>query len=133
MTLLKNDIEFGLGLPIGVRIIRRVAIPKAPAPVTFGQHLKSARLQRSLRQIDAAKLLGVSQHGYIGWETDMKFPLPRYIPSIVLFVGYDPMPAPETCGQRLRHLRLLRGLTSQEMAEEIGVNQSTVLAREAGK
>ena len=126
MTLL----QYGLGLPIGVRVVRRCAIPKGLEPQTFGEHLKRARVSRQLRQIDAAKLLGVSQHGYIDWETDMKFPRPKYYPAILSFIGYDPLPIPETKGEQLRRKRWHLGLTSYEMASRLGIDSGALLKRE---
>jgi DNA-binding XRE family transcriptional regulator len=83
-----------------------------------------------MRQKDAAIILGVRQFTYMSWEKDQKRPLPRYYPSIVSFVGYDPLPPPTSEGEEFRRERLLLGLTSQEMADRLGIDQGTVLKRE---
>lgn len=99
-------------------------------PRTLGEHLKRARQIQGLRQKDAAALLGVGDFTYMTWEKDQKQPFPRYYPAIVAFVGYDPLPEPVTKGERLKRERLLRGLTSAQMATELGIDQGTLLRRE---
>lgn len=100
-------------------------------PQTLGEHLKRARQLKGIRQKDAAHLLGVGQFTYMTWEKDQSVPLPRYYPSIVTFVGYDPLPVPMTAGEQLKRERWLLGLTSQEMADRLGIDQGTLLRREA--
>jgi hypothetical protein len=75
-------------------------------------------------------VLGVGHFTYMTWEKDQKSPRPRFYPAILDWLGYDPLPIPKTEGQRLRHKRLMLGLTSSQMAERMGIDQGTVLARE---
>ena len=67
---------------------------------------------------------------YVTWEKDQSVPFPRYYPGIVAFVGYDPLPAPVTEGDQLKRERLLLGLTSEQMADRLGIDQGTLLRRE---
>ena len=92
--------------------------------------MKRARQIKGIRQKDAASELGVAHDTYMTWEKDQKAPLPRYVPKIFAFIGYDPLPLPTTEGERLRRERLLLGLTSQEMANALGCDQGTLLTRE---
>ncbi len=57
-------------------------------------------------------------------------PFPRYYPKIIDWLGYNPLPEPQTEGAQFRHERLKLGLTSSQMAERLGIDQSTLLARE---
>jgi DNA-binding XRE family transcriptional regulator len=100
-------------------------------PRTLGEHLKRARQLKGIRQKDAARILGVGHFTYMTWEKDQSVPFTRYYPTIVAFVGYDPQPAPVTEGERLKRERWLLGLTSQEMADCLGIDQGTLLRREA--
>ena len=102
-------------------------------PQTLGEHLKRARQIKRIRQKDAAMILGVGQFTYMTWEKDQKFPTVRYFPAIVLFVGYDPLPEPQTEGERMRRRRWLFGLTSLEMADVDGCDQGTLLKLEREK
>ena len=128
MTLLK----YGLGLPIGVRVVRRCAIPKPtiPLPQTLGQHLKQHRDKCKLRQKDVAAILGVGHFTYMTWEKDQKSPFPRSYPNIIEWLGYNPLPEPQTEGAQLRRARISIGLTSGQMAAMLGIDQGTLLRRE---
>jgi DNA-binding XRE family transcriptional regulator len=131
VTLLK----YGLGLPIGVRVVRKCAIPKSTVlpPVTLGQHLKQKRIQDKLRQHDVATLIAVANFTYMTWEKDQATPFPRYYPKIIEWLGYNPLPEPQTEGGRLRRERLTLGLTSSQMADRLGIDQGTLLSREASE
>jgi DNA-binding XRE family transcriptional regulator len=128
VTLLK----YGLGLPIGVRVVRKCAIPRAIIlpPVTLGQHLKQHRSRAGLRQKDVAKIIGCGHFTYMTWEKDQAAPYPRYYPAVIEWLGYDPLPEPQSEGARLRQERLRLGLTSQQMADMLGIDQGTLLTRE---
>jgi DNA-binding XRE family transcriptional regulator len=128
VTLLK----YGLGLPIGVRVVRKCAIPKPSVlpPVTLGQHLKQHRDRCKLRQKDAAAILGVGHFTYMTWEKDQSAPFPRYYPAIIEWLCYNPLPESQTEGAQLRHERITQGLTSSEMAKRQGIDQGTYLRRE---
>lgn len=129
MTLLQCELKYGLGLPIGVRVVRKCTIPKPiiPKPVTLGQHLRQHRDKKKLRQKDAAKILGIGQFTYMTWEKDQKSPFPRYYPGIIAWLGYNPLPEAQTKGEQLRRQRLTLGLTSNQMADRLGVDQGTWL------
>lgn len=48
------------------------------------------------------------------------------IPRIAEFLGYNPLPPPQTSGQYVRHHRYLAGLKQTEFAARIGVSNNTV-------
>lgn len=133
MTLLQFEFKFGLGLPIGVRVVRKCAIPKpfTLKPVTLGQHLKQHRSGQKLRQKDAASILGIGHFTYMSWEKDQKSPFPRYYPKIIDWLGYNPLPQAQSEGAKLKHERFTLGLTSSQMAKQLGVDQGTYLKRES--
>jgi DNA-binding XRE family transcriptional regulator len=82
---------------------------------------------KRIRQKDVAVILGIGHFTYMTWEKDQKTPFPRYYPHIIEWLGYDPFPKPETDGQELRQARLRRGMTAQQAADEVGVDQGTWL------
>ncbi len=114
-------------------MVRKCAIPKPPMlkPVTLGQHLKQHRTKERLRQKDVAILLGIGHFTYMTWEKDQKSPFPRYYPAIIDWLGYNPLPDAQTNGAGLRRERLTLGLTSSQMANRLGIDQGTLLSREA--
>lgn len=103
---------------------------EVPPPATLGEHLRHARTKRGIRQKDAALELGVAHDTYMCWEKDQKLPFPRYYPAIIQFVGYSPLPEPQTEGEKLRYERLTLGLTTKEMAKRLGIDQGTLIRRE---
>lgn len=113
-------------------MVRKCAIPRESIlpPVTLGQHLKQHRDRCKLRQKDAATILCVGHFTYMTWEKDQATPFPRYYPAIIGWLGYNPLPEPQTEGARLRHERFTLGLTSSQMADRLGIDQGTLLTRE---
>ena len=101
--------------------------------VTVGDHIKKRRLELSLYQSQAAKLLGVCESTVKNWEkghTDVPI---RAYPAILAFLGYDPHPAPRTLAERLQTLRRSKGWKVRMAAKSIGVDEQTWTLWEAGK
>ena len=82
------------------RIIR-TPIPKAsvyrrlwrgvPAhPMTLGEHLRSVRIDRGLKQTEVAALLGVVYQTVVKWEHGTIPVGPKSRPRVIEFLGYDP-------------------------------------------
>jgi transcriptional regulator with XRE-family HTH domain len=99
-------------------------------PQTLGEHLKKRRLDRGLRQKDVAGVLGVTVDSYNGWEHDRHEPEVVYWSGITDFLGYDPNPAPQTLGERIKAKRRREGLTLREVARRLEVDLGTVMAWE---
>ncbi|MGP1354518.1 MAG: hypothetical protein ACTS1Z_14475 [Parasphingopyxis sp.] len=78
-----------------------------------------------------AETLKLNPHTICDWENGKKsIGHPRYYPRIIAWLGYDPLPAPQSDGEARRQERWRLGLTSQEMADQLGIDQSTLLKRE---
>lgn len=77
-------------------------------------------------QKDVAKQLGVHIESLKNWEHNIGRPLPRQIPRIVAFLGYDPEPIPQVLAKRIVHARRQQGLTQNNMAKALGVDPVTV-------
>ena len=60
------------------------------------------------------------------WETGAYQPETRYIPKIYAFLSYCPVKFPKTFGERLRLWRESFGLTQKQLAENVGVDQTTI-------
>jgi DNA-binding XRE family transcriptional regulator len=100
-------------------------------PTSAGGHLKKCRLQRRLRQVDAALLLNVSVDTYRLWERDRVEPEATSWKRILAFLGYDPSPAGTALGGRLRRWRRALGLTQVEAAYDLGVSPDSYQGWEA--
>lgn len=112
--------------------------PKPPeypkALETLGDHLRKARLDRSLLQKQVARQLGVNALTVTNWELGHTPPDLPFIPKIIEFLGYTPWDGkPRTPAERLKAYRWVRGLTQEEMARRLRVDPSTLARWERGK
>ena len=124
--------QFGFGLLPGFEIIRKIQRPSEilENPRTIGEQIKRERQLRGLRQCDVAKELQVNTYTICNWERGRAIGRPRFYPAIIRWLGYDPFPIPESSNETLHYHRLRLGLTSQEMASQLGIDQGTLLRRE---
>ena len=97
----------------------------------MGEHLRKVRLDRGLSQKEAARAIGVSHKTYEYWETSRtRAAAVRHWPAILAFLGYDPRPAADTFGARVRAAREAEGLSERELARQLGLDPATVGAWE---
>jgi len=101
----------------------------------IGLHIKKRRLELSLFQKDVAKVFGVTEDTLRFWEKGIATPTIRYVPHIILFLGYNPYPKQETetLGGKIKWYRLLNGLSHKMMGEMFEVDASTIGAWEKDK
>ena len=115
-----------------------LSVSKPPSPDypkelrTLGDHLRKARLDRGLVQQEVARILGVTTMTVNAWETRRAEPKVSYVPRIVSFIGYDPLPQAEGLGERLRAKRQRQGLTQHHLARLLGTTQAVVSLLETG-
>ncbi len=98
-----------------------VRIPTEPR--TLGDHIRKQRLELKLMQKDVAERLGVGRSTVFNWEANTKAPDLRYMPAIIAFLGYDPLPDGRAWAARLVRRRTVFGMPQKEAAERIGVDQ----------
>lgn len=95
-------------------------------PKTIGEHIKKRRLELHLLQTDVARQLGVHVETYKNWERGVDAPMIRYHPKIIEFLGYDPVPEPESVADRVIMARRQLGLTQEALAKALLVDPVTV-------
>lgn len=117
--------------PITLKSLR--SKPYKENPQTLGERLRKPRIELNLFQKAAARRLGVSEHGYLGWELDRKSPTVRSMCRIIKFLGYDPWPAGTTIGDQLRARRRVLGLTQGQAATQLGIDEGTLRRYESGE
>lgn len=93
-------------------------------PKTLGEHLRKRRGELGLFQREVAAQIGVTPTTVLDWEKG-KPPYDRYLPRIIIFLGYDPRPAPRTLGERLHRARGTHGLSGKAAARLLGVDEGT--------
>jgi transcriptional regulator with XRE-family HTH domain len=100
---------------------------------TLGDHLLRRRLVLKLLQRQAAEQIGVHKASIANWENDRTEPGVEYMPAIIRFLGYNPLPPKEDLGSRLVQCRTILGLTQEESARRMGVDPSTLARWERGE
>jgi len=100
---------------------------------SLGDHIRARRLDLNLLQKQVADQIGVHELTITNWEVSPTAPEVRYIPAIVQFLGYDPLPAATTLPERLASARRALGLSQRKMAGKLGVDPATLMGWEAGR
>ena len=77
--------------------------------------------------------IGVDKTSIHNWETNFSKPSIEYMPAIIQFLGYNPVPPPQGWADRLVQGRTALGLTQKESAIRIGVDPSTLARWERGE
>ncbi len=84
-------------------------------------------------QKDVAEQIGVDKTSVFNWEANSASPEIRYMPAIIGFLGYNPLPEADTLGERLVRHRTSLGLSQKEAARRLGVDPSTLARWERGE
>ncbi len=100
---------------------------------TLGDHLLRRRLVLNLLQRQVAEQLHVDKTSVYNWETNRTKPGMEYIPAIIRFLGYNPLPPAEGWADRLLQCRTVLGLTQKQASVRIGVDQGTLARWERGE
>ena len=92
----------------------------------LGDHLLRRRLTLKLLQRDVAEQIGVDKASIANWESNRTIPGFAYMPAIMRFLGYNPLPASTKWSDRLTNYRRALGISQKEAARRIGVDPSTL-------
>jgi transcriptional regulator with XRE-family HTH domain len=111
--------------PVGIRIPTQ--------PKTIGDHIRRRRLALKLLQKQVAERVGVDKASVHNWEGNLANPKVHYMPAIIEFLGYNPLPEAKNLAERLVRHRTSLGLTQRETAARIGVDQGTLARCERGE
>ena len=125
------DQPMPLVLPQSYSTGRVIRIPTEPHSI--GDHIRTRRLGLKMFQREVAEQLGVNKISVFNWETNTSTPEIRYMPAIIDFLGYDPLPQANTVSEQLVRQRTSLGLSQKESAERLGVDPSTLAKWERGE
>src|SRR6266478_3411533 len=90
---------------------------------TVGDNIRRRRLTLKLLQRQVAQQLGVNGATVTNWETNGVQPTLKYIPAVIRFLGYNPLPPSLSgLGERLVRCRTLIGGWTDRHSE--GVRRS---------
>jgi transcriptional regulator with XRE-family HTH domain len=99
----------------------------------LGDHIRNGRLALKLLQSDVAERLGVTESSVWNWESNGSEPEFRYMPGIIEFLGYNPLPEPEMLAERIVQRRRILGMSQKELAAELDVDPGTLARWERGE
>jgi transcriptional regulator with XRE-family HTH domain len=102
-------------------------------PRTIGEHIRKRRLQLKLTLKKAARLLGTDEWSVINWEKGRTTPAVYRLPTIIRFLGYNPLPQPRSVPERLVVKRLEHGWSRKVASRHLGIDESTLRDWEHGK
>ena len=83
-------------------------------------------------QKEIAEQIGVTTDTITNWELNRTRPVIRCYPAIIEFLGYVPFSPGASFAERIKAHRMLRGLTQRQLAQELGVDPTTVHKWDAG-
>src|ERR1700722_1179350 len=115
-----------------LRAARRKPVEYPKQINSLGDHIRARRLDLKLLQKQVADQIGVHEQTITGWESNATSPEIRYMPDILNFLGYNPIPHAQTLPERLANARKALGLSQRTMAEKLGVDPATIKNWEAG-
>ena len=95
--------------------------------------MRARRLDLKLLQKEVADKFGVHELTITNWERNATVPEVRYIPAIIQFLGYNPLPTASSLPERLASARKALGLSQRKMAGKLGVDPATLMGWEAGR
>ncbi len=74
-----------------------------------------------------AQILGVCDPSIYNWENKLARPASRYIPKIIEFLGYVPFDtSTKSVGEKIVLYRQLHGLSQKKLANQLGIDPSTL-------
>lgn len=121
-----SKLDKNIDKPLGSKLLTN--------PVTIGEKLKNRRLELGLLQKDVAKIVGVCEDSITIWENNRSEPYVSYYPNIINFLGYVPFEVDvSTLGGQIKMHRFLHGLTQEQLALKLNINESTVYYYENNK
>jgi transcriptional regulator with XRE-family HTH domain len=125
------DLPMPVVLNQSYRSGRVIRIPTQPQ--TVGDHIRRRRLSLKMLQREVAAQLAVDTTSVFNWEANAARPEIRFMPAIIRFLGYNPLPPAICLGERLLRHRTTLGLSQKEAARELDVDPSTLARWERGE
>jgi transposase len=104
--------------PLTLKALRAKDYPETPG--TLGEHLKKRRKELGLLQREVAERMGVSTDTVVNWEKDNTKPVAAQFKPVVVFLGYDPTPEPQTLAERVEAKQRRLGASLAQVARHLG-------------
>ena len=102
-------------------------------PKTLNEKILNKRLEKRMLQKEVADFIGVTEDCVTMWENNRSKPMVKYYPKIIEFLGYFPFEIDISClAGKIKYYRYIKGFSQEDLAENLGVNESTVFHYEKG-
>jgi transcriptional regulator with XRE-family HTH domain len=95
-------------------------------PATLGEHIKKVRKQRGLFQREVAKALQIDSMSIVNWEKGRTKVGARFVPAIIRWLGYDPLPESRSVGEWIVIERTRRGMARRQLARALQCDEGTL-------
>jgi hypothetical protein len=92
----------------------------------IGDHLLRRRLKLGLQQTAAARMIGTGAWNLRNWETGRHGVETRFLPAVIRFLGYCPLPVPRNRGDAVCRERMSRGWSRKRLARVARVDEATI-------
>ncbi len=102
-------------------------------PASIGERIRKRRRELRLTQRQTGNILGSTESTVNNLERMRTQPEACFVPTIVEFLGTDPLPEPGTFAERLIHSRRLLGLSRAECSWRTGIDESCLAGWERGR
>ena len=117
----------GFVAQLPLRLTSPTPKPRYPKQIDhLGDHIRARRIDLGLLQKEAGRRIGVHGVTITNWELGNSEPGDRFIPALVGFLGYHPLPAAKSPGEQVRRARLSLGLSIRNLADLAGVDEASV-------
>jgi len=101
---------------------------------TWGDYIKVRRLDLKLTKRQLSLRFNVSDVTIYLWERNKVKPSLTQIPKIIEFLGRDPFEnKADSLAERIKDFRRVRGLSRKKLADQLGIDPSTLEGWETGK
>jgi hypothetical protein len=88
---------------------------------TVADHLRKRRFDLKLTKVGAGRRLGIGPWRYTRWESGEMDIEAHYFPTIIAFLGYNPLPEPSSLAEAVRRERMSQGLPRRALARRLCV------------
>ncbi|WPV67565.1 helix-turn-helix transcriptional regulator [Chitinophaga sp. LS1] len=102
-------------------------------PRTLNEKILNKRLEKRMLQKEVANFIGVTEDCVTLWENNRSNPTVKYYPKIIEFLGYFPFEIDtSSLAGKIKYYRYVNGFSQEDLAKNLGVNESTVFHYEKG-
>jgi len=113
-----NSSSVKLAYKIEVPLLIQLPKELTEVPISLGDHLRRRRLELGLYQKNVASRLGVTTSTIINWEKSSRVTF-RYLPGVISFLGYNPIPLPDDLMEKLAWYKQVNGLTFEQLGAQM--------------